>query len=70
MTIDAKFGVSEELADWSAMHPLNNSSLGLVLGVLGSIAVAGGLGYFFYCPCERTPGGWLLDEAVVEPVSD
>ena len=43
---------------------------GSVLTSLGAIAVVAGLGYFFYCPCDRTPGGWLLGETVAEPVSD
>jgi|TARA_B100000315_G_scaffold124669_1_gene114618 hypothetical protein len=41
-----------------------------VLGVLGAVAVTGAAVYFFYCPCERTPGGWLLGTEVSEPVSD
>lgn len=40
--------------------------LGLIIG-LGVIVFAG---YFFYCPCERTPGGWLLGDVVEEPVRD
>ncbi|MFU8818002.1 MAG: hypothetical protein ACNA7W_21850 [Pseudomonadales bacterium] len=47
---------------------------GMMLGVMALllIAVAGGaIGvWLFYCPCERTPGGWLLGEQVDEPVSD
>ena len=34
------------------------------------LAVGGTAVYFFYCPCERTPGGWLLGEEVEEPVRD
>lgn len=34
------------------------------------IGMAAGAVYFFYCPCDRTPGGWLLGETVSEPVSD
>lgn len=41
-----------------------------VLGVLGAAALTGAVVYFFYCPCERTPGGWLLGTEVSEPVSD
>lgn len=40
----------------------------LVLLLLGA-AVAFGV-YFFYCPCERTPGGWLLGDEVDTPVDD
>ena len=56
------------------MNLLPGSSQGIIFGVLftilGSVAVVAGLSYFFYCPCERTPGGWLLGENVVEPVAD
>jgi hypothetical protein len=31
--------------------------------VIGSI-------YFFHCPCDRTPGGWLLGDIVVEPIEN
>jgi hypothetical protein len=34
------------------------------------IGMAAGAVYFFYCPCERTPGGWLLGEVISEPVGD
>jgi len=34
------------------------------------LVVAGAAGWFFYCPCERTPGGWLLGESVTEPIED
>ncbi len=56
------------------MNPQKSNSQGLILGallaILGTVVVVAGLSYFFYCPCERTPGGWLLGEEVVEPVSD
>ncbi len=42
----------------------------IFLGTILLIGVAAGAVYFFYCPCERTPGGWLLGEVVEEPVSD
>jgi hypothetical protein len=29
-----------------------------------------GISYYFYCPCERTPGGWLLGDEITEPVQD
>jgi hypothetical protein len=44
--------------------------LGTLLGVVLVVAVAAFAVYFFYCPCERTPGGWLLGEEVEEPVTD
>ncbi|MCZ6855949.1 MAG: hypothetical protein O7G86_18695 [Gammaproteobacteria bacterium] len=56
------------------MNPFNGDSQGAIFGtlltILGSFAVVAGLGYFFYCPCERIPGGWLLGENVTGPVSD
>jgi len=42
----------------------------LLLGVLSVGLVSTGIGYFFYCPCERTPGGWLLGDEITEPVPD
>lgn len=46
---------------------------GILSGLLGTMAVVG-LGaffvYFFYCPCERTPGGWLLGDGVDAAVGD
>lgn len=42
----------------------------VLLGVLGMAAIGAFAVYFFYCPCERTPGGWLLGESVEEPVTD
>lgn len=44
--------------------------MAIVLSVLVAAALAGLAGYFFYCPCERTPGGWLLGEVEDEPVTD
>jgi hypothetical protein len=34
------------------------------------VLLAGAAGWFFYCPCERVPGGWLLGDTVVQPVTD
>ncbi|MCZ6641897.1 MAG: hypothetical protein O7F71_10005 [Gammaproteobacteria bacterium] len=56
------------------MHSLKANSQGIVRGailaILGAVVVVAGLSYLLYCPCDRTPGGWLLGEAVVEPVTD
>lgn len=41
-----------------------------ILAILAGIAVAGFLTWLFYCPCERTSGGYLLGEEATEPVSD
>lgn len=40
--------------------------LGGVLVALFSVFLV----YFFYCPCERTPGGWLLGTEESTPVRD
>ena len=39
----------------------------LVVAVAGVIAV---LTWYLYCPCDRTPGGYLLGTEVTEPVDD
>lgn len=44
--------------------------LGTVLAIVAVLAAGAFALYFFYCPCERTPGGWLLGEEVEAPVSD
>ena len=40
------------------------------LVVLFGLAVAGGLTFWFACPCERTPGGPLSLAEAAEPVAD
>lgn len=45
-------------------------ALAPVLGLLAVIGVIAFAGYFLYCPCERTPGGWLLGDVVEQPVQD
>jgi hypothetical protein len=52
-------------------HPTRSSGLigAAVAGVLAVAAVAIGV-QTFYCPCERTPGGWLLGEPAKTPVDD
>lgn len=42
----------------------------LLLAGLSLTLVSIGVGYFFYCPCERTPGGWLLGDEITGPVAD
>lgn len=34
------------------------------------VIVLAGAGYAFYCPCERTPGVYLLGREVAEPIAD
>ncbi len=41
----------------------------LLLG-LAAVAVVAFLTWFFYCPCERISGGYLLGEEASEPVTD
>ena len=40
----------------------------IVLIVL--VGLLGYLAWFFYCPCERTPGGYLLGNVITRPVQD
>jgi hypothetical protein len=48
------------------MKGLIGIGLAIVIVVAaGSVAV-----WMFHCPCERTPGGWLLGDRVDEPISD
>jgi hypothetical protein len=35
-----------------------------------ALLAAGGTGWFFYCPCDRTAGGWLLGNEAPEPIKD
>ena len=37
-----------------------------LLLVLSGIAVVGLLTWFFYCPCERIPGGYLMGAEAVD----
>lgn len=46
------------------------AALGTVIAIVAVIAIAAALTYFFYCPCSRMPGGWLLGEEVTDPVTD
>jgi hypothetical protein len=49
---------------------MRGGALAVALTVVVVAAVAGFAVYFFYCPCERTPGGWLLGDEIEEPVRD
>ena len=42
----------------------------VVLLAVAGLAVAAGLVFFFVCPCETVPGGYLLGDEVETPVSD
>ena len=44
--------------------------LATILLALGGIAVVAFLTWFFYCPCERTSGGYLLGTSPEGPVED
>jgi hypothetical protein len=49
---------------------VRGSILGAVAGLIVAVLVIAGTTFFFYCPCERIPGGWLLGDEVTDPVSD
>jgi hypothetical protein len=49
---------------------ISGGIVGVLLSVLLVVAAGALATYFFYCPCERTPGGWLLGETVTTPVTD
>lgn len=52
------------------MKRMMGTAITSVSMILAGIAVAGFLIWFFYCPCERTSGGYLLGAEVDEPVDD
>jgi hypothetical protein len=53
------------------MDRIRGGVITTTLLILLGIAVAGGfLVWFFYCPCDRTPGGYLLGDEASEPVDD
>ena len=52
------------------MNSTRGVALTTLLLVLAGLAVAGFLIWFFYCPCERTSGGYLLGEEASEAVTD
>ena len=53
-----------------AMRNARGAARTAVLGILGAVALAVALTYFFYCPCSRVPGAWLLGNEMTEPVAD
>ena len=44
------------------MHSIRGAALTTVLLIVTGVAVVGFLTWFFYCPCERTSGGYLLGD--------
>ncbi len=46
------------------------AALATILLSLGGLAVLAFLTWFFYCPCERTSGGYLLGTTPEAPVQD
>ena len=48
---------------------IRGASVAVVLVLLGVLA-AGLLTWFFYCPCDRAPGGYLLGSEITEPIGD
>jgi hypothetical protein len=52
------------------MMSMRGAALTTLLVILAGLVVAGFLTWFFYCPCERTSGGYLLGEVADEPVTD
>jgi len=54
-------------------NPLRSIPRAVLGTVLAGVTLAGAAafaGWFFLCPCEFTPGGYLLGETVEEPVDD
>ncbi|MEX0618444.1 MAG: hypothetical protein WDZ76_05845 [Pseudohongiellaceae bacterium] len=55
---------------WSSVTGVRGAVIGFILA---GLLVTGGAvfaGWFFYCPCDFTPGGYLLGERVDQPVDD
>ena len=46
------------------------STTTLLLSLLAGISMIGFLVWFFYCPCERTSGGYLLGTNISTPIDD
>ena len=41
-----------------------------LIAAVAILGMGGFLTWFFYCPCERTSGGYLLGDEQLEPVQD
>lgn len=54
----------------SARQQMRGVIVGSILGVVALAALTALLYFFFACPCERLPGGYLLGEEISEPVDD
>ena len=52
------------------MHDVHGGVSATLLLIVTGLVVAGFLTWFFYCPCERSPGGYLLGEEASTPVTD
>lgn len=51
-------------------RPIQGAIKTTVVILLLVLGISAGAVYFFYCPCDRVPGGWLLGEEVSTPISD
>lgn len=58
---------SEPVHPYGRMH---GAILKLALIGLAVVALGAFLTWFFTCPCDRMPGGYLLGDVVEEPVED
>ena len=54
------------MSKWNPIGGTRN----IVLTAVAVVPVAAFLYWFFSCPCDRTPGGYLLGAAAEAPVSD
>jgi hypothetical protein len=52
------------------MNRMQGKVLPMVLALLSALALGAFLVWFFSCPCERIPGGYLRGDEVAEPVTD
>ncbi|MDA1077158.1 MAG: hypothetical protein O3A63_20790 [Proteobacteria bacterium] len=50
--------------------PVQGTITTTVVMLLLVLGISAGAMYFFYCPCDRLPGGWLLGEEVSTPIND
>ena len=49
---------------------LRDAVLRFALVGLAVVAVGGFLAWFFACPCDRIPGGYLFGKVIEKPVND